>query len=72
MKQAIIMPASLSIATLFPDAAMRVNLPAEPRRDVDIVEKASVWRTVRVSVCDPAKAMGDRHMKMKTPIPYYL
>jgi hypothetical protein len=44
MKQAMIMPASFSTATLFPDAAMRVNLPAEPLSDVDMVENVSVYR----------------------------
>lgn len=39
---ATIMPLSLNIATLFPDAAMRVNRLAEPLRDVAMLEKVSL------------------------------
>lgn len=38
---ATIMPLSLNIATLFPDAAMRVSRLAEPLRDVAMLEKVS-------------------------------
>ena len=34
-------PDSFSIATLFPEAAMRPSRPAEPFRDVDMEENVS-------------------------------
>jgi len=36
------MPDNFSTATLFPDAAMRVNLPADPLSDVVMEENVSV------------------------------
>jgi hypothetical protein len=42
----IMIPASLSIATLFPAAAIRPNRPAEPLRDVLIEEKVSDYELV--------------------------
>jgi hypothetical protein len=45
---AIIIPASLRIATLFPCCAIRVNLPALPCRLFEKLEKAFVCRVVLV------------------------
>lgn len=41
------MPASLRIATLLPDCAMRVRRPALPLRLVAKVEKVSFWGFAR-------------------------
>jgi hypothetical protein len=45
---AMMIPASLRIATLFPCCAMRVNLPALPCRLFEKFEKAFVCRVVLV------------------------
>ena len=45
----MMMPDSLSTATLFPLAAIRVSRPAEPLIWVDMEEKVSVCNTASVS-----------------------
>jgi hypothetical protein len=47
---AIMIPASLNIATLFPAAAIRPNRPAEPLSDVPIDEKVSDYNPVSSSL----------------------
>jgi hypothetical protein len=43
----IIMPASLRMATLFPDAAILPSRPADPFKEPLIEEKVSDWRRRR-------------------------
>src|SRR3569833_13305 len=43
----MMMPDSLRMATLFPDAAMRVSRPADPLSCVDMDEKVSDYRITR-------------------------
>lgn len=40
----MIMPASLRMATLFPDAAILPSRPADPFKEPLMEEKVSVWR----------------------------
>ncbi len=49
----MIIPESLNIATLFPLAAMRPNRPAEPFKDVDIVEKVFDCFHSKISMLSP-------------------
>ena len=46
----MIIPASFSIATLFPCCAIRPNLPALDLTDVDIEEKTSFWGIIKLAL----------------------
>ena len=53
-----IIPASLNIATLFPDAAILPNRPADPFKEVLIEEKVSFYE----SVCQPHLSFAHFHI----------
>jgi hypothetical protein len=55
----MIMPASLKMATLFPDAAILPNRPADPFKEVLMEEKVSDCRKRRQhKILDTDYAMG--------------